>query len=213
MVLAVVALARGAFTESVEHALAAAHTALPREYLGLAALATAYRGDLAAARALNERGFVGQVSPSMLSWSEYVAGEIESGTADIAEPHYRRAITLARGAGATFLVGVATVGLLAVLGRSGRADEALRGYADVIDYFARTGNWTHLWTTLRNLASLLRQLGDDGPAAALDLAADHAPDAPAVQNRAPEPSAAPTPTRAEVLAVARAAIARNLSRR
>jgi hypothetical protein len=109
---------------------------------------------------------------------------------------------------------VATVGLLAVLGTSGRVEDALRGYADVIGYFARTGNWTHLWTTLRNLAALLRRIGDDGPAAALDRAADHAPDAPAVQDRAaPHPSDTPPPTRAEVLAVAREAIARNLSRR
>ena len=36
----------------------------------------------------------------------------------------------------------------------------------------------------RELAALLRRIGDDGPAAALDVAADHAPDAPAVQARA-----------------------------
>ena len=77
---------------------------------------------------------------------------------------------LARRSGATFLVGVATVGLLAVLGTSGRVDDALRGYADVVGYFARTGNWTHLWTTLRNLAALLRRIGDDEPAAVLDVA-------------------------------------------
>jgi len=123
-------------------------------------------------------------------------------------------VELARRSGATFLVGVATVGLLAVLGTSGRVEDALRGYADVIGYFARTGNWTHLWTTLRNLAALLRRIGDDGPAAALDRAADHAPDAPAVRDRAtPDPSDTPYPTRAEVLAIARAAIVRNLSRR
>ena len=106
------------------------------------------------------------------------------------------------------------MGLLAVLGTAGRVEDALRGYADVIDYFARTGNWTHLWTTLRNFAALLRRIGDDGTAAALDRAADHAPDAPAVRHRtAAGPPDAPAPTRAEVLAMARAAIARHLSRR
>ena len=103
----------------------------------------------------------------MLAWSAYIAGEIESaaGHVEVAEQHYERAIELARSSGATFLVGVATVGLLTVQTAAGRVDDALRGYRDVIDYFARTGNWTHLWTTLRNLAELLRRLGDDEPAA------------------------------------------------
>ena len=75
-------------------------------------------------------------------------------------------------------------------GRAGRVADALRGYRDVIDYFARTGNWTHLWTALRNLADLLRRLGDPEPAAVLDAAADAAPDAPAV-DRAVRPPATP----------------------
>jgi hypothetical protein len=80
----------------------------------------------------------------------------------------------------------------------------------VIDYFARTGNWTHLWVTLRNLADLLRRLGDDEPAAVLEAAADRAPDAPA-PHRAPDP-AVPVPGRAAVIDLARAAIERNLNR-
>jgi predicted ATPase/DNA-binding SARP family transcriptional activator len=215
MGLAVVALARGDYAETVEHALAAAAlTAVPREHFGLAALAAAYSGDLDRARVLNDRGLVGMKSPSMLAWAAYVAGEIESVACatDVAEGHYRRAIALARRSGATFLLGVATVGLLAVLGASGRVDEALRGYTDVIGYFARTGNWTHLWTTLRNLADLLRRIGDDDPALVLDRAADQAPDAPAVPSRVVKPSG-PAVSRADVLAVARAAIARNLSKR
>jgi len=213
--LAVADLARGAFAEAAEHALATA-ALRAREGVVIAALATAYAGDLDRARELHAQGRVHAVSPTMRSWSAYVAGEIAvaAGHLEEAEARYREAAELARRSGATFLVGVATVGLLAVLGTSGRVEDALRGYADVIGYFARTGNWTHLWTTLRNLAALLRRIGDDGPAAALDRAADHAPDAPAVQDRAtPDPSDTPYPTRAEVLAIARAAIARNLSRR
>ena len=99
----------------------------------------------------------------MRSWGAYVAGEIESldGNTGPAEQHYRSAIDEARRAGATFLVGVATVGLLTVLADAGRIQDALRGYRDVVGYFARTGNWTHLWATLRNLADLLRTLGDE----------------------------------------------------
>jgi hypothetical protein len=113
---------------------------------------------------------------------------------------------------------VATVGLLTVRSDADRVDDALRGYRDVIGYFARTSNWTHLWATLRNLADLLRRLGDHNPATVIATAADHAPDAPAVDHsHAPEPPAAlvpgiPIPSRADVLEVARQAIERNLKR-
>ncbi|MEU0368810.1 BTAD domain-containing putative transcriptional regulator [Streptomyces sp. NPDC006283] len=183
-VLAVADLARGAYDDVVEHSLAATALGGPqREGFGMAALATAYAGDPDTARALNDRGRAAAVSPTMRSWGAYVAGEIESrvGHGDAAERHYVRAIDLARTSGATFLIGVATVGLQSVRAAAGRDQEALAGYRDVIAYFARNGNWTHLWTTLRNLADLLRRLGDEAPAALIDAAADRAPDAPAVE--------------------------------
>lgn len=220
MPLSVAALARGAYAEVVDYALAAAEAAgRARESLGIAALAVLYGGDPDEARHLNDRGVAEAVSPSMRSWGEYVAGEIESvvGRSELAEQHYLRAIELARASGATFLVGVATVGLLALRAAAGRSQESLRGYREVIDYFARTGNWTHEWVTLRNLADLLRRLGDEEDAAIIDSAADRAPDAPAVgdstdvptQRPAPE---APTVSRAGVLEVARRAIELNLTR-
>ncbi|HEX2075133.1 MAG TPA: BTAD domain-containing putative transcriptional regulator [Geodermatophilus sp.] len=214
--LSVVALARGAHAECVEYCLAAAACGPgPRDSLGIAALALAYSGDTDAARTLNDRGLAGAVSPSMRSWGAYVTGEIETcaGRRDRAEEHYVRAIELARTSGATFLVGVASVGLLAARAAAGRVTEALVGYREVIDYFARTGNWTHQWTTLRNLADLLRRLGDDQPAEALDAAADAAGDAPAHADRAPPPATVTAAVdRDAVLAVARGAIEHNLSR-
>jgi len=214
--LAVAALARGAHAEVVERCLAAAERGIRvDETLVAAALATAYAGDLDRARELHARGHADAVSPSMRAWSEYVAGEIESivGHAEAAERHYRRAVELARGCGATFLAGVAAVGLVALHGTTGRVAEALHGYRDVVDYFARTGNWPHLWPALRNLADLLRRIGDPGPAAVLDAAADHAPDAPAAgrgERQLDPPTAAVS--RAEVLRIARDAIERHLSR-
>lgn len=218
--LSVAALARGAYADVVEYALAGAAVATEdSEYFGIAALAAAYAGDLDEARSLNARGLAHVVSPTMLAWGTYVAGEIESsaGRSELAEEHYVRAIDLARASGATFLVGVATVGLLTVSAAVGRIDESLRGYREVIDYFARTGNWTHLWVTIRNLADLLRRLGDTEPAALLEASADQAPDAPVVDPssdaeppRRPTP-AAPIPSRAEVLDIARRAIERNLA--
>ncbi len=217
-VLSVADLARGAFTDVVENSVAAAALAGPsRENLGVAALAATYNGDLDRARTLNDQGLAAAVSPSMLAWGAYVAGEIESsaGQDEPAEAHYTRAIDLARTSGATFLVGVATVGLLALRAGTGRMRDALHGYLDVIGYFERTGNWTHQWTTLRNLADLLRRVGDPEPAALLDAAADRAPDAPAVVGPPAaarrEPDTA-VPGRDAVLDLARQAIERNLAR-
>ncbi|MGE3287349.1 MAG: hypothetical protein AB7J32_14760 [Pseudonocardia sp.] len=219
---AVVALARGAYAEVAQLCLRADEDTNRRHYLlGIAALAQAYTGDPDAARALNERGLTDGLPPGTRSWSTYFAGEIENvaGGRELAERHYVRAIAAGRAAGATFLVGVATVGLLSVHAASGRVDDALSGYRDVIDYFARTGNWTHLWVALRNLAVLLDGLGGDGggdlgaheAAALIRAAADAAPDAP------PDPAGPPAGTsvipRAQVLDVARAAIDRQLAGR
>jgi predicted ATPase/DNA-binding SARP family transcriptional activator len=216
----VVALARADFAAAVHHtALATAGGTRPREAHGIAALATAYGGDVEQARTINRQGVAVAISPSMRSWHAYVAGEIESsaGARDLAEQHYLEAIDLARVSGASFLVGVATVGLVAVRGRGPQVHDALHGYRETIDYFTRTGNWTHLWATLRDLADLLRRLGDPGPAALLDAAAAAAPDAPAVAGaagtRSPEPdsSVAVWPSRAEALLVARRALDENLA--
>jgi tetratricopeptide (TPR) repeat protein len=213
--LSVAALARGDFADAVEHALTAATlTVRPGENLVVAALARTYAGDLDEARDLNDRVLAGAVSPTMRAWAAYAAGEIESsaGRLDLAEQQYLASIDLARASGATFLVGVATVGLLSVRVAAGRVREALTGYRDVIDYFDRTGNWTHQWTTLRNLADLLRRLGDDDPAALLDAAADRAPDAPAdTRSRDLRRPSGPIPGRVEILKIAREAIRRNLT--
>ena len=206
-------LARGAYPEAAAHCLAvAASPHRSPEGFGGAALVTAYAGDLDEARGLNERGRAVAVSPTMRAWIAYVSGEIESraGNSELAERQYVQAIDLARGSGATFIVGIASVGLQTVRAAAGRVGDALRGFGEVIDYFARIGNWTHLWATLRDLAGLLRALGDDEPAALLVAAAAEAPDAPAA---VPPPLLVPgTPVldRTEVLEVARQAIERNI---
>jgi len=89
--------------------------------------------------------------------------------------------------------------------------DALRDYREVIDYFAGTGCWTQLWTTLRNLAELLRQLGDTEPARLLDTAADQAPDAPAVGGRTGVRPGSVRVGRSRALDVAHAAMDRNLA--
>ncbi len=219
-------LSRGAYADVVEHALAAAALATrPLGDVGVAALAAIYAGDLDQAWVLNDRLVAEAASPTLRAFGAYVAGEIDNaaGRRERAEEHYARAIELARSSGATFVVGIASVGLLTVRADAGWVHDALRGYRDVIDYWARSGNWTQLWVTLRNLAQLLRRLGDHEPAALLDTAAEQAPDAPAV-GASPDPAATavrnsrtqgsprpPAASRARVLDVARRAIERNLA--
>jgi len=214
--LAVADLSRGAFADVVEHATAAASVAKrPSLDLAVAAMAATYSGDLDHARALH--AMVVAVAQSPTDHASYVAGEIDnaSGRWDQAEQHYTATIDLGRRCGATFLVGIASVGLVTVMAAAGRVDDALRGNRDVIDYFDGAGNWTHQWVTLRNLADLLCRLGDDEPAALIDAAADQAPDAPAAAgDGTPQPHRDPAPTvcRAAVLDVARRAIDEHLRR-
>lgn len=213
--LALVHLVRGEFGEVIEHELAAAPLAThPDGGLGVAALAATYAGRLDTARAVNARMAAVASSPTLRAFTAYVAGEIDSagGNPTAAEDQYTRAIDLARSSGATFIVAIASVGRLTVLADAGRVDEALRGYLEVVDYFSRTGNWPHLWTTLRNLADLLQRLDDSPAAELLTASADHAVDAPPVPGR-PHTTGAPTAGRTEVLQTARNAIARQLARR
>jgi hypothetical protein len=176
--LALAQLARGEFAEVIDLELAAAPLETgPHGGLGVAALATTYAGDPARARSFHDRLAADAVSPTLRAFTAYVGAEIDSaeGLLDAAERKYTRSIELARSSGATFVVNIASVGLLTVLTRGGRTGDALRGYREVVDYFSSTGNWSHLWTTLRNLADLLRALDDPAPAAQLDAATDHAP--------------------------------------
>lgn len=180
--LANAALSRGAFAEVVAHKrLADSHAVRPAGGLGVAALAATYAGDLDEARDLRA-ALLRQhpLSPTLRAFADYVAAEIENaaGHAEPAEAHYLAAIEGARASGATFVVGIASVGLVTVRAAAGRTADALRGYREIVEYFAESGNWTQLWVTLRNLAALLRRLGDEEPAALLDAAADRAPDAP-----------------------------------
>lgn len=143
---------------------------------GVEALATLYAGNANRARVQTQRAYATATSPTLLAWRDYILGEIadHTGDADAAEEHYLRAIAIAGGSGATFVVGVATVGLLTVRTDAGRLSDALTGYRDVIGYFSRTGNWTHQWVTLRNLADLLRTVGCHDDAALIESAADTA---------------------------------------
>ncbi len=184
--LALVALSRADLTAAAAHATHAARSAdRPDQSLGIAALAHAYDGNLRAATSLNDRFAAIANSPTLQGFHSYVAGEIDAlaGRTDRAEHHYQGATTLSRHSGATFLEAIASVGHVTALASAGRLAEALDGYHALIDYWARTGGWIQQWTTLRNLARLLRTIGDQETAVYLEAAANHAPDAPPITER------------------------------
>jgi predicted ATPase/DNA-binding SARP family transcriptional activator len=217
--LCLVALSRGQLAAAVEYGeRAAAQSDRPDQSLGVAALAAAYAGDFDAAARLCARFAAVVSSPTLRAFHAYVVAEIAAAQnrPDVAELRYSEALKLARSSGSSFVAGIAGVGLLSLHARTGRVTEALRGYADLLDYWERTGGWVQQWTTLRNLARLLEQLGDEATAEWLDAAADSAPDAPPAQHRAqPRPDTpvgvpdAASTSRATVLDVARRAITRH----
>ena len=228
--LASVALTRGQYRAAIKHGVQCFElSARPNQGLLIAALAATYAGDLDEARRLNDRMGDVVTSPSLIGAHEYAAGEIASaaGRRDEAEAHYRRAIELAGVSGATFLDGIASVGLVRTLEEAGQTTAALSRYQSLLDYWERTGRWVQQWTTLRNLARLLHTIGETADAAFIVAAADEATDAPAVSDavwaeenpgrdlsRADESrvrSEAASRSPAEVLAVARRSIDRCLT--
>ncbi|WP_426567032.1 AfsR/SARP family transcriptional regulator [Angustibacter sp. McL0619] len=107
-------------------------------------------------------------NPSMLALASYDRAEALSMLEpDRAIEPYQRAIGLAESAGATFVEGIALVGLASLLGRSGDPSTALPLFRSIVDRWRRMGVWTHQWTTLRNLVQLLLRMDSWGSAAVL----------------------------------------------
>ena len=214
-------LSQGDFRSAADLALAAGEsTARPEHSKLVAALATAYLGDLEAAEAINTPARPAAGITQQAEW-EYTAAELASiaGRYDEAEGHYRRARELAHEVGSSFVAGLASVGLLTIFRSTGRHHEALRGYRDVLGYWQRAGNWIQVWITVRNVAELLIELDDTETANTLLMAAERAPGAPAVGDSAwdqtiVEPggaAAGPTRQRDDVVELALAAIERHIS--
>jgi tetratricopeptide (TPR) repeat protein len=204
--LAAVSLFRG----TPERAASLWREAAPHEpiYLSSAALAAIYSRQLDLAKELNDQAgalAAERGSLSDLGWVHYVAGEM-GGEGALAE--YEQAVEMAHRAGATFVEGVATVGLAAFLTRAGEDLRALTTYEQLLRYWLGTGNWPQQWTTLRNLAVLLERRGDEDTAATIIASADAATDAAAVLDGSwPAPADTVLP-RGEVVVRALAAIER-----
>jgi predicted ATPase/DNA-binding SARP family transcriptional activator len=182
-----VALFRGDPLGACEDFLAAAEAhggARGTMVLGPAALGAAYAGDIPRARTLLDRVFAANGGARALSpraFGHYTEAEIEAGSdAETAAELYGRAIELARPAGASFVEGVASVGLVRLWSAGGRTRQALEGYRTLLTGWRRSGHWTQMWTTLRNLAVLLAGRGQVEAAALVVAAAEAAPEAATV---------------------------------
>jgi len=133
-------------------------------------MSLAYGGDRdAARRCLDEvdRRFAGAaLSSTQQSWLAYLHGEAllddDPATALAA---FNRAIELADAAGSTYVGGVARVSAITLQSRTAPAREALPLYVDVIERWLDAGSWSHLLTTMRNLAPTLTEIAEYAAAA------------------------------------------------
>ena len=212
--LADVYLFLGRFEEAGELAIAAREgTRFIAEGYGQAAIAAAYGGDLERAHEMVEEAAARVGGPTLRAYVRYIEGELANlgGDAETAKTAYYEAIDMARAVGASFLVGVASVGLVTAQAAAGDTADALVGYRELLDRWERTGAWTQQWTTLRNLASLLEHLGDEASATELRTAADRAPEAaslPGAARASPDSQVSATENRDTALTSARGAITR-----
>ena len=137
-----------------------------------ALLAVNYRGDrdvTLEARALQARAERGGW-PIVAAWALYVRGEValDHHPAEAA-PLLQEAMDRARQLDERYLAGVALVALASARARHGDPRQAVRTFTEVVHHWRDRGDWTHQWTTLRNVLDLLVRL--DRAEAATVLAA------------------------------------------
>ena len=128
--------------------------------LGSAALASSYGGEFERARELvaeARRQLPAEPSPSQQAWQLYCENELAQQRGEADEDALRTAIDLAHEVRAEFIVGVATVTLASRFAARGDRARAAGAYRELIGHWLRSGSWTQLWTTLRNVAELLEE--------------------------------------------------------
>jgi hypothetical protein len=117
--------------------------------LGYAGAPDAARAELAAVAGC----------PTVLAFCEYVGGEIRVDT-DPGEALalFERARRTARTVGNRYLAAIAGVSAVSCAARAGDPTDALGGFAELLDYFDRTGSPAQQWTTIRSLIETLALL-------------------------------------------------------
>ncbi len=107
-------------------------------------------------------------SPTARGLARYFRAEVQARTdPSAAEDGLREAITLAGSVGSRFVVALAQVTLASLCARHHDPQTALGHFGEAIREWHRSGTWTSLWVTLRNLLDLLAQIGADEDAAVL----------------------------------------------
>ncbi len=188
--LAVLALYEGRLSECHRHAREVARQAdaAGEAYLAqwarlLGSLAAVYSGHPATPGLVEEvrRGAAELGNPTQLAWAHYAQGEAVLDTdPDRAGALLEQAIALALPVRGEFLRGVGLVSLTSARGRSVDPAGALSSFREIVEVWWQAGDWTHQWTTLRNLVDPLVRLGRDEAAAALLAACAAAASAPPV---------------------------------
>jgi len=79
-----------------------------------------------------------------------------------------------------FVRGVALVSACSARGRTTDPHAAIRPFRETVDHWSRAGDWTHQWTTLRNLVEVLTRVGADEAAAVVLAGTASASSAPPV---------------------------------
>ncbi|MDN5763268.1 MAG: NB-ARC domain-containing protein [Microlunatus sp.] len=101
-------------------------------------------------------------------WMRYIRGELLlDSDPQQARPCLEQALDVGRRFGDRYLVGVSLVSVASVSSRHGDPVAAAGVFRDVVEHWHRVGDWTHQWTTIRNVADLLSRLRRDEPAAVL----------------------------------------------
>ena len=140
-----------------------------------------HRDEAATELAALRRQIRREPSPSLRAWTLYGCGEVLSEhSPGEALRSLREAVELARAAGNTMVLGVASVTIGSIGGRFGDLTEALGVCDQVIALWHERGGWVHLWTMIRNLVELLARAGAAEQAVLLHAAAAASSSAPPV---------------------------------
>jgi ATP/maltotriose-dependent transcriptional regulator MalT len=162
-----VALFRGQVDEAGWHLEQFTAAARAAEHPGLVLLAelmevlrVAYVGDVeravALSRALEAPAAVLGPHDPVAAWATYVRGEVlvDEDPAR-AEVLLDQALERAQSIGDRYLTGVTYVSAASTRARHGDPRRAAELYVEVIEHWFAAGDWTHQWTTLRNIVDLL----------------------------------------------------------
>ena len=127
------------------------------------------RATLAGTNRVLARAYSGDTADAVaIAWARYAAGEARLETEpDVAVTLIEDALARAETLTDRYLTGVALVSAASLRGRHGDPHRALPLFAEVMRRWHTAGDWTHQWTTVRNVIELLVRIGADEPAAVL----------------------------------------------